>query len=706
MYIEKVILNNFRIYNGVNELVLSGKRGLPERNIVIISGQNGYGKTTFLMSLVWCLYGKNMAEVDEMYRKEIREKGTYEKYVSGCLNRKAEREGETEFFVEIYFSDVFVEGLPCDVVVRRSYNTATGNSDKLRVSISGQPQELIEDLSSDNQRGEEIFIRDFILPIAIAKFFFFDAEKITALAEISEREQRRSLSLAYSEVLGIHKYESLKDALEDQLDEYRKNSATQEEQKKFNSLDAEIKNTGLNISDFEKRLLEVKENKEKKKFESDELEAKLLRAGQRMTADEEAVLSENKVALEKKKSELQENLKGYFNIIPFALAGEALAEAVEQVKRERLLSEQNYKRDDVEEKITRIRQDIEDAKKKESITFDVRICDFFNRQISFLVKKYFCAGAVDGNPTSRVLHDFSENQAKSMNQLVVSLTNDFKQKFERLNNDYLNVRRDLEGINRRIREAEKNAQDPFVAGLKERKAELDLEVSRCDQQIGDLHARIDVEHENQKKLKQAQTTLRKRLDDSAQYSAQAEKVRELIKALEIFILDFKKLKKESLQERMLSSLKSLLHKKGFIRRIDVDILTSEDIDIVLYGENGRQIDKSGLSMGERQLYASALLNSLVSESEIDFPVFIDSPMQKFDKHHAENIIRYFYPNVAKQVVISPLLEKELTEAEYRILKKNVRKVFLIKNTSPDSSTFLSVNTDELFTVYNNISNAN
>ena len=61
-----------------------------------------------------------------------------------------------------------------------------------------------------------------------------------------------------------------------------------------------------------------------------------------------------------------------------------------------------------------------------------------------------------------------------------------------------------------------------------------------------------------------------------------------------------------------------------MQQVDVDILTSEDIDIVLYGENNREIDKSGLSMGERQLYASALLSSLVSESEIDFPVFIDS----------------------------------------------------------------------------------
>lgn len=705
MYIEKVVLNNFRIYNGRNELDLSGKRNTSE-NIVIVSGQNGYGKTTFLMSLVWCLYGKSMAQVDEIYSKEIREKGTYEKYVSGCMNRKAHRDGETEFFVEIHFSDVFVEGVPCDVIVRRSYNTASGQSDRLKISISGQPQELIEDLSSDNQRGEEIFIRDFILPIAIAKFFFFDAEKITALAEISEREQRRSLSLAYSEVLGIHKYESLKDTLEDQLDEYRKNSATQEEQKKFNSLDAEIKNTGLNISGLERELLDVKEEKDKKRLEAEEISSKLLRAGDRMTAEEVGELNKNKSILEKEKSELQESLKEFFNFIPFALAGETLASTVEQVKKERLLSEAKYKQDDVEEKITKIRQDIENAKNKEVITFDVRVCDFFNRQIDVLIRKYFCVNTVDVDTTLRVLHDFSENQTTNIDRLVFSLTNDFKQKFERLNSDYLSAKRKLDTINRRIRDAEKNAQDKYVVELREKKSTLDSDVSKCDQKIGELSAKIDADRENLKKLKQEQTILRKRLDESSQYSSREEKVRELIKVLEAFILDFKKLKKKSLQEKMLSSLKSLLHKKDFIHRVDVDILTSEDIDIVLYGVDGKQIDKSGLSMGERQLYASALLSSLVSESEIDFPVFIDSPMQKFDKRHAENIIKYFYPNVAKQVVISPLLEKELNEAEYEILRKNVLKTFLIKNTSPDSSKFLPVDSGELFTVYNKVNDAN
>jgi DNA sulfur modification protein DndD len=128
--------------------------------------------------------------------------------------------------------------------------------------------------------------------------------------------------------------------------------------------------------------------------------------------------------------------------------------------------------------------------------------------------------------------------------------------------------------------------------------------------------------------------------------------------------------------------------------------------ILSYNGNNKIIDKSSLSMGERQMYASALLSSLVDESEIEFPVFIDSPMQKFDEEHAENIIRHFYPNVSKQVVIFLLINKELTKKEYEILQPKVCKAFLINNTSTDSSEFRETTPEQFITTYNDLYNAN
>ena len=107
-------------------------------------------------------------------------------------------------------------------------------------------------------------------------------------------------------------------------------------------------------------------------------------------------------------------------------------------------------------------------------------------------------------------------------------------------------------------------------------------------------------------------------------------------------------------------------------------MIEEHINIRILNSKGEEIPKESLSMGEKQLYATALLKALVDESGIKFPVFIDSPLQKFDKYHSKNIIKEFYPAISEQVVLFPLLEKELSEFF------NLNSFFLFRSTSVPS----------------------
>ena len=108
------------------------------------------------------------------------------------------------------------------------------------------------------------------------------------------------------------------------------------------------------------------------------------------------------------------------------------------------------------------------------------------------------------------------------------------------------------------------------------------------------------------------------------------------------------------------------------------------MDIDLYSVDNKIINKESLSKGEQQLYATSILKALVDESGIQFPVFIDSPLQKFDKSHATKIITEFYPQISKQVVLFPLLYKELTFEEFEVMKPLINKTFLIKNDITNS----------------------
>ena len=273
MIIREVEINNFRIYQGQNKINLEPNGA---KNLSIVSGKNGFGKTTFLMALVWCLYGRQMKNVDEFYKKEIDDKGGYYKYIGNSLNALAKSDGESRFSVSITFDGIKADEFECDeVIVKREFDIQTSTDDKIEILIDGHPNELFDDLSKDNQSGEEIFVREYILPLEIAKFFFFDAEKIVSLAEANTSEQRRVLSKAYSEVLGINKYEELRERLETIQDDYRKKAASPTEKKEYNTVETEIKNSQIEIDQLEVQKEDLSEEKSFKKYESDQIPRKI-----------------------------------------------------------------------------------------------------------------------------------------------------------------------------------------------------------------------------------------------------------------------------------------------------------------------------------------------------------------------------------------------------------------------------------------------
>ena len=153
MYIKKIVLENYRIYHGQNELAFNK---VQDKNVFIISGNNGFGKTTLLTSLVWCLYGKLMGDVDDKFRKEIYESGGYKKFATNNLNRLAKSEGKQFYKVSVELGDVFVPSMPCNVIeVSRTFDITEGE-DNVQIFLDGNENELTRSV------GHEIFINDFI----------------------------------------------------------------------------------------------------------------------------------------------------------------------------------------------------------------------------------------------------------------------------------------------------------------------------------------------------------------------------------------------------------------------------------------------------------------------------------------------------------------------------------------------------------------
>ena len=185
MIIKNIKISNFRSYYGITNIDFNVN---PKKNITLISGKNGFGKTSFLTALIWGFYGKLMSKVEDKYKTEIKSAGGYLKYIRQQFNRNQKKDRVIK--IEIDISDVMIPSIPCEnVTVIRTFNVEN-NKENLEILIDGNTNELTKNV------GFETFINDFILPREIAKFFFFDSEKTFLLL----RQKRKRVKIPQSRI--------------------------------------------------------------------------------------------------------------------------------------------------------------------------------------------------------------------------------------------------------------------------------------------------------------------------------------------------------------------------------------------------------------------------------------------------------------------------------------------------------------------------
>lgn len=678
MFIEKVILKNFRVYHGVNELSFSTD---PKKNVSIVSGNNGYGKTTFLTSLVWCMYGKLMGDVDERYRKEIYESGGYKKYCEKILNL-FETNSDSTFSVSIRLTKLLIPSLPCEEVqVTRLYNVLN-HQETVEILIDGKPNELTKDV------GSEIFINDFILPKEIAKFFFFDAEKIVSLAEMRTTDEKRTLSKAYAEVLGIKKYLDLKDNLENLRIRLKKTSSSGNDKERLEKLRKQLDQQDRLIEHIEKSIAEKNEELHFKKSKSDKLQEQLIREGTSLTLDDLKNYKQMKDHLGEEISRIRSRFRDLIEFAPFAIAAQKAILVKRQLDIEREESDRVASEEFLSKKIVTIRKAFK--KKRKQLALNA----LKEKQLIEIITETLLSEKVKKHKT---LLDFSTEQQNRFLAIYDNLKNSYSRNFKELVNDYKKKQSSYLIVIRKLQDAESKENDPVIKAIRDDKVRVDSEIKALESELIELQAKkLNLQNEHNNILRQISELNKKAEVEDIDKEKDQTAVR-LISQLEDFIYKLKVKKKGSLEANVLKELNRLMHKK-FVSRVEV-IVEGEIIDIELYDGQSKLIDKEGLSKGEQQLYATALLRALVSESNIAFPVFIDSPLQKFDKKHAKNIIKEFYPNVSSQVILFPLLDKELNETEYDWLRPKVGNAYLIDHIGNYRSAFKIVPPSKIFEEY-------
>ena len=669
MYISSIVLENFRLYKGFNQIDFPLDSA---KNVFVIAGDNGFGKTTFLTSLVWCLYGRQMADVDDKFKREIAEAGGYKNYARSNLNKSLLmapelKMGETFYAVTIVFSGVVVNAVLCNSIsVRRTYDIST-NEEKVEVLIDGKANELTKEM------GPDFFINDYILNKEIARFFFFDSEKIVSLAEIKSLADKRQLSMAYSEVLGIKKYEDLKSNLENVRLRLRRKSDDIKERDKLNVLLKKKEEGEKRLQEQEDSTKMLESEIAALKSQSDDIQIALIKEGNANKLEE---LKKQQLLLDtlKGKDEAYRNdLIGMLDIAPFAIGGNRFREVVEQAKKEMqfthdksFIEVQNQLLDTVKAGLMQNLQQTD---------VGVSAKEVFARMLEDSFKSHYkSTQEVD---EVEILLGLTEEQTNELAEIYEHLKTSYRLIFKRLVEDYRRNRYLMDKTGRRIATAVAKEEDSVVKKHRREKEGIDRKIEE--------KTRLYTKNLEEKgRILQELAVLQKQVNELAKK----------VSLDDIDRVQFKSEKKLSLEQHIKANMNMLMHKDDFVHRVEVTI--AEDlIDIRLYNRNETEIPTELLSKGEQQLYATSILKALVDESEMQFPIFIDSPLQKFDKRHATKIITEFYPRISKQVVIFPLLEKELTLDEYEDLFPFVNSVYYIRNLN-GASCFEQVTPEKLF----------
>lgn len=709
MFIDSIILNNFRAYKGINQTSFQKN----EKNVFVIAGNNGFGKTTFLTSLVWCLYGKLMVDVDEKFRKDINDAQGYKNFAKANLNKECAQRidsldlsidnkkviskkgyiepfeninSDSQYSVELHIRDVFIPAVPCsEILIKRTFDYLL-ESETVEVLIDGQINELAKEV------GYDIFINDFILSKNIATFFLFDAEKIVNLAEIKSLEEKRKLSSAYSEVLGIRKYEDIRKNLENLRIKFRKKAGSIISQNRLEKLTADIKKIEENISKNETDAVELDGQISVLRAEKDSLQEKLIREGNAISIEELARLKDVVKALKEKDNMLKAQFKDMMEIAPFVISGKLLCMVQEQSDKEQV---SKSKLVNSETLVTAMRS----AQRAILVGAAGLLSEKQNKMLEAIIEQSFRNSITEYAPDNaddevKILLDFTPSEHNELKALVDNIRYSYSVSFKQLVKDIKNNSIILQKTQRKISLAEYDDENPQIKEVRTRKAEVERKLSDLEttsRSMAETKGLLMRDYSIKKKQLSECVKLVKVDDLDKEKDLIAER---LIRELTVFLTQLKEKRKFSLEAKIKNEIGILMHKDDFISDVSIDIM-DDIIEINLLDNEGKIISKDKLSKGEQQLYATSILKALVDESGISFPVFIDSPLQKFDSIHSKNIISKFYPSVSKQVVIFPLLGKELSATEYEYLLPNVSKSFIILNENGRSS-FKEVDPKRIF----------
>ncbi len=684
MKIKRITLYNIGPYVGKNTFEFSIDR---DKNIVLIGGKNGAGKTTFFKAIKTCLYGCKVWGFDSPGKD-------YYSLISSLVNFKTAYDNNSCAFIEIEL--VFDDGkeVDCYTLHREWKKTKMTLVEFFNIHKNGG-------LIIGTEENDFINYLLSVIPPDMFNFYFFDGESIAEF--FLGTDGNKNFRNAFLKLYGLDTLSIMvenfarnikkKDAKKSGYAEYQAAKSAMGKARSYcDSIRSDIKDLENRIDLCQIKLNTLTGNYSKEGGISlvdwKELNSQILK--------EESV-----------RDNLNRWLKEIANhYLPFILLEKNLL---------KLLSELSEAREN---------------RKVAAVIDMMQNDDFANSINQFLAEKEVLnltavelVNLVKQNFTIHddIYFDYSESQS---DRLIAQI-------YEKLDFDKKQIKKVLTQINASLKTSKRLREQLIssnVDGYEEYVEERDkIEKTIAELTISSERRRLDLDKQSEV-YEQARICFEKN-KSAYEELLKAHSITNLAeRAVAVYsLLEEKLVRRQAtkLQEAFMESFSSIINKGNFVDGILID----NNINVIPYkyiGINRTQLQnykdtnkeflslynnvqlivdmnklefgevqrikvpspiKVPFSQGERQVYIMSIYLALLKTSRQDIPFFIDTPFARIDSNHRENIVAEFFNKVKNQLFILST-DEEIVGSYKKKMENKISNTFTLAISGYGATTIL------------------
>ena len=709
MKINKLVLKNFRSYE---EETVFDFTTTNDKNIILVGGKNGAGKSTIFEAIKVCIYGPIAYKYQGF-------NSSYISKIKSNINNNSLKNDSVDAFVSIDIE--LTENTDKNTYTLLREWTYTDK--KLNENFFVYKNHSSSPLNEEELNYFENYITSIISP-KIFEFFFFDGEHLS--------------EFFIGKNSNVHLKESLLSLCNFDTFDVLKNTIISNNRSSKNS-NNEIKIAKENYIKLEENLRELYSEEEilsnKLQNVSNELEdlqqnqVKLddeFRKKGGILAEERDSLNARIIQLESRRSVINQNIKDFCNeMLPFLIVKNNLINLEKQLKMENDSILYNHLKDKL---------NMDYIKNILIGKIDDSVLDSIAITVSDSLVEDIKPDGYEDNFHS--IYNLSNDESSTLSALIRNILTTNNQSTLDLFNELRSIAEELSQIRQKLNTSlEDNSLNDYLKSL----SVLTTKIAKLSEDKSLLNGKFEILNEK------INSTTVERDKSKAKYTEllQANKVVDmsdnLILMLDDIISTLTDNKIKEIQNNFMNIFKKIIRKDNFIDFINIDnkfnvslyinkMYSSLEIENLIinigydeiekkFGElffqdlfkaynvetkseflnsinsNNQsafldlrtKVDINGFSSGEKQIYILCLYWALIKSSNIEIPFIIDTPYARIDETHRNNITSEYLSSISNQVIILST-NTEIDEKAYIEIKPKLNGEYLIEYDDKNRKT--------------------